>query len=222
MDGNDRSHHKRFEYCKTRPKYRAGKNLTAVKVRFSVTTSQPNHISNVLTNIYSYFQGLHGGQRVQAPPHLRCSQSQPWRRVKTVNFQFWRAQIYQNRYWHSVVWMWIRLFCTRFGFEINNFSWFSVELEPFTDCFHAEFAKSECARKCKKFLDAKSFYGGVLHISYAPELESVVDVREKLLKRRAEVDYRLRRNKTKRPNEATGDGQDPKKPKRWRRKIWID
>uniref|UniRef100_A0A182YP45 Uncharacterized protein n=1 Tax=Anopheles stephensi TaxID=30069 RepID=A0A182YP45_ANOST len=49
-------------------------------------------------------------------------------------------------------------------------------LEPFTDVFHVCFAKLEKARQAKKLLDARNFYGGILHISYAPERESVEEV----------------------------------------------
>uniref|UniRef100_A0A182SNP3 RNA-binding protein 48 n=1 Tax=Anopheles maculatus TaxID=74869 RepID=A0A182SNP3_9DIPT len=63
-------------------------------------------------------------------------------------------------------------------------------LEPFTDVFHVCFAKLEKARQAKKFFDARNFYGGILHISYAPERESVEEVRAKLSQRRAEVQCR--------------------------------
>ncbi|XP_050071196.1 RNA-binding protein 48 [Anopheles maculipalpis] len=65
-------------------------------------------------------------------------------------------------------------------------------LEPFTDVFHVCFAKLEKARQAKKLLDARNFYGGILHISYAPERESVQEVRAKLNQRRAEVRYRTK------------------------------
>ncbi|XP_035890537.1 RNA-binding protein 48 [Anopheles stephensi] len=65
-------------------------------------------------------------------------------------------------------------------------------LEPFTDVFHVCFAKLEKARQAKKLLDARNFYGGILHISYAPERESVEEVRAKLSQRRAEVRYRTK------------------------------
>uniref|UniRef100_A0A182JVV9 RNA-binding protein 48 n=1 Tax=Anopheles christyi TaxID=43041 RepID=A0A182JVV9_9DIPT len=64
--------------------------------------------------------------------------------------------------------------------------------EPFTDVFHVCFAKLEKARQAKKLLDARNFYGGILHISYAPELESLEEVRAKLSQRRSEVRFRLK------------------------------
>lgn len=36
-----------------------------------------------------------------------------------------------------------------------------------------------------------SFYGGLLHVCYAPELESVDETRAKLLQRRKEVHFKL-------------------------------
>lgn len=99
------------------------------------------------------------------------------------------------------------------------------------------YAKLHIARKAKKLLDAKSFYGGnimqvislgadgadhtnmlialgILHISYAPEFESVEEVQEKFQQRRAEVQYRImvnQRNSTQ-PNPrkrkaSVGDGE---------------
>uniref|UniRef100_A0A182M9P2 RNA-binding protein 48 n=1 Tax=Anopheles culicifacies TaxID=139723 RepID=A0A182M9P2_9DIPT len=65
-------------------------------------------------------------------------------------------------------------------------------LEPFTDVFHVCFAKLEKARQAKKLLDARNFYGGILHISYAPERESVEETRAKLNQRRSEVRYRTK------------------------------
>lgn len=43
------------------------------------------------------------------------------------------------------------------------------------------------ARFAKKQLDGKSFYGQVLHVCYAPELETVEETREKLQERRKSI-----------------------------------
>uniref|UniRef100_A0A182TY14 RNA-binding protein 48 n=1 Tax=Anopheles melas TaxID=34690 RepID=A0A182TY14_9DIPT len=59
-----------------------------------------------------------------------------------------------------------------------------LQPEPFTDVFHACFVKLEKARQAKKLLDARNFYGGILHLSYAPERESVDEVRAKLNQRK--------------------------------------
>lgn len=72
----------------------------------------------------------------------------------------------------------------------------SFEVEAFTDVFYVRFEKLDKARRAKKFLDAKNFYGGILHISYAPERETAHDLRQKLFQRKRETDYRLLLNQT--------------------------
>lgn len=67
-------------------------------------------------------------------------------------------------------------------------------MEKFTDVFHSNFAKVQDARKAKKFLDAREFYGGILHISYAPELETIDELRAKLDLRETEVRNRIKAN----------------------------
>ena len=57
----------------------------------------------------------------------------------------------------------------------------------FTRFFHS------LDRFAKRKLDDTSFYGGVLHVCYAPEYESVDDTREKLQQRRIEVARQLRK-----------------------------
>ena len=47
-------------------------------------------------------------------------------------------------------------------------------------------------RVAKRKVDDKSFYGGVLHVCYAPEYETVEDVREKMRDRKRRVIRRLR------------------------------
>ncbi|KFB43434.1 AGAP003741-PA-like protein [Anopheles sinensis] len=89
--------------------------------------------------------------------------------------------------------------------------------EPFTDVFHVCLVKLEKARQAKKFLDARNFYGGILHISYAPERESVEDVRAKLAQRKSEVRFRLKlAHNTSKQNPAgvLVTEQDPQGPER--------
>ncbi|XP_068145960.1 RNA-binding protein 48 isoform X1 [Drosophila tropicalis] len=69
-----------------------------------------------------------------------------------------------------------------------------IELEAFTDVFAVKFDRLEVARRAKRQMDAKQFFGGILHISYAPERETLQELREKLTQRRSEVSYRLSRN----------------------------
>lgn len=99
---------------------------------------------------------------------------------------------------------------------VNHFLSFTVEIEQFTDCYHVEFEKVHCARRAKHKIDRKNFYGGksilnlkqmtavrnhilsilskgILHVSYAPEYESVADVRDKLKSRARDIRYRLKK-----------------------------
>lgn len=49
-------------------------------------------------------------------------------------------------------------------------------------------------RIAKRFLDGKNFYGGLLHVFYVPELESITETRAKLFQRRKDVSMRIKRN----------------------------
>ncbi|XP_065076911.1 RNA-binding protein 48 [Ochlerotatus camptorhynchus] len=96
----------------------------------------------------------------------------------------------------------------------------SFEVEAFTDVFYVRFEKLDKARRAKKILDAKNFYGGILHISYAPERETAEDLRQKLFQRKREADYRLYLNRTA-PKKASGPAEQntigPMQPKRIKR-----
>ncbi|XP_050678596.1 RNA-binding protein 48 [Leptidea sinapis] len=62
----------------------------------------------------------------------------------------------------------------------------------FTETYHAQFERIHTARIAKKMLDTKNFYGGILHVCYAPELESIEETRLKLLTRHNDVVFRLK------------------------------
>lgn len=47
-------------------------------------------------------------------------------------------------------------------------------------------------RVAKKKLDDKSFFGGILHVCYAPEFETLDDTREKLQERRKVIAKKTR------------------------------
>ncbi|XP_034748113.1 RNA-binding protein 48 [Etheostoma cragini] len=59
--------------------------------------------------------------------------------------------------------------------------------EEFTDVYLVKFQKLTSARAAKRRMDEKSFYGGVLHVCYVPEYETVEDTRLKLQDRRRYV-----------------------------------
>ncbi|KAM6974461.1 RNA-binding protein 48 [Tautogolabrus adspersus] len=56
--------------------------------------------------------------------------------------------------------------------------------EEFTEVYLVKFQKLTSARAAKRRMDEKSFYGGVLHVCYVPEYETVEDTRLKLQDRR--------------------------------------
>ncbi|CAH1642846.1 unnamed protein product [Spodoptera littoralis] len=64
--------------------------------------------------------------------------------------------------------------------------------EQFTETYHANFEDIQSARLAKKMLDTKNYYGGHLHISYAPEFETVEETRQKLMLRKQNVIGRLK------------------------------
>lgn len=59
--------------------------------------------------------------------------------------------------------------------------------EQFTEVYLVKFQRLQSARVAKRRLDECSFFGGVLHVCYAPEFESVQETREKLQDRRRYV-----------------------------------
>ncbi|CAH3164113.1 unnamed protein product [Porites lobata] len=64
--------------------------------------------------------------------------------------------------------------------------------EPFTEVYWIKFQRINSARFAKKKLDNKSFFGGILHVCYAPEFETVNDTREKLQERRKVIAKKTR------------------------------
>lgn len=79
----------------------------------------------------------------------------------------------------------------KFG-KILQFNKTNYPSEQFTETYHAIYDNIDSARVAKKFLDTKNYYGGNLHICYAPEMETVEDVREKMLLHRNKVIGRLK------------------------------
>ncbi len=56
--------------------------------------------------------------------------------------------------------------------------------EQFCDAFLIKFVKIQNARCAKIKLDNYGFFGGVLHVCYAPEYESLDDLRDKIIERK--------------------------------------
>ncbi|XP_018587418.1 RNA-binding protein 48 [Scleropages formosus] len=68
--------------------------------------------------------------------------------------------------------------------------------EQFTEVYLFKFRTLRSARMAKRNLDERSFFGGLLHVCYAPEYETVEDTRQKLQDRRRYV-ARAKQNKVK-------------------------
>lgn len=125
-------HHLQREFCLTRPKYRQGKKLKAVKV-YTV-----NHESKYLL--------------VYGVPSIKIENE------------------FEN-------------LCRRYGdAELKQLP--DYPTEEYTECFLVKYNRIKSAKFAKIQLDGKSFFGGVLHVCYAPELETIDDTREKLQERR--------------------------------------
>ncbi|KAK0167453.1 hypothetical protein PV327_004849 [Microctonus hyperodae] len=67
-------------------------------------------------------------------------------------------------------------------------------VEEFTEAFYVRYEKIQNARIAKRFLDGKNFYGGILHVFYAPELETIAETRKKLTQRRRDIAVRIKRH----------------------------
>lgn len=49
-------------------------------------------------------------------------------------------------------------------------------------------------RVAKRLIDNKNFFGGILHVFYVPELETLAETKAKLIQRRKDVAIRIKRN----------------------------
>ncbi|XP_028820157.1 RNA-binding protein 48 [Denticeps clupeoides] len=76
--------------------------------------------------------------------------------------------------------------------------------ERFTEVYLLKFQKVASARAAKRNIDEKSFYGGLLHVCYAPEYESLEDTRTKLQDRRRYVRWIVRREGGRRCKDGGG------------------
>ncbi|XP_059047322.1 RNA-binding protein 48 [Achroia grisella] len=79
----------------------------------------------------------------------------------------------------------------KFG-KLLQFNITSHESEQFTETYHAKYEQIQSARVAKRMLDTKNFYGGSLHVCYAPELEDINETKHKLMQRKQNVLFRLR------------------------------
>lgn len=77
--------------------------------------------------------------------------------------------------------------CKRYGNVLSIQQVQFEDQEEFTHSFHVIFIQIQSARFAKKQIDTKNFFGGILHVCYAPELESIEQTRSKLQMRVIEV-----------------------------------
>ncbi|XP_040909306.1 RNA-binding protein 48 [Toxotes jaculatrix] len=80
--------------------------------------------------------------------------------------------------------------------------------EDFTEVYLVKFQKLTSARAAKRHMDEKSFYGGVLHVCYVPEYETVEDTRLKLQDRRRYV-MRAAQNKAREKEQKEAANEEP-------------
>nr|KAF6470215.1 RNA binding motif protein 48 [Molossus molossus] len=59
--------------------------------------------------------------------------------------------------------------------------------EDFTEVYLIKFMNLQSARTAKRKMDEQSFFGGLLHVCYAPEFETVEETRKKLQERKAYI-----------------------------------
>lgn len=129
-------HHDQQPLCLSRPQYRKGRRLTAVK---AYTISDES--------IYLLINGV---------PGLKLQ-----RELKNL--------------------------CQKYGTVLSLKRLEDYPVEPFTEAHLVKYNSVREARFAKKKLDGKNFFGGVFHVCYAPELESVDETRQKLEERRRAV-----------------------------------
>ncbi|KAK6165760.1 hypothetical protein SNE40_022621 [Patella caerulea] len=84
--------------------------------------------------------------------------------------------------------------CCEFGVLESYWPLDDYPSDEFTLVYLFQYERIQSARIAKIKLDDKSFFGGVLHVCYAPEYETVQETREKLQDRRKTVAAKIRQN----------------------------
>ncbi|XP_012535627.1 uncharacterized protein LOC105836254 [Monomorium pharaonis] len=135
-------HHVQQKLCRTRPLYRQGKKLTAVKVYTINDESQHLLICGV--------------------PQLQIVEE-----VKKLIYPYGNVKAIQ--------------LVTEYPSE------------DFTETYHIHYAHIQSARIAKRSIDNKNFFGGILHVCYAPELETLEETRAKLIQRRKDIATQIKR-----------------------------
>ncbi|KAF6086728.1 RNA binding motif protein 48 [Phyllostomus discolor] len=79
--------------------------------------------------------------------------------------------------------------------------------EDFTEVYLIKFMNLQSARIAKRKMDEQSFFGGLLHVCYAPEFETVEETRKKLQERKAYI-AKATKNKGEYVDRASHSSQD--------------
>lgn len=135
-----KDHHRKGEVCRTRPPYRNGRKLRAVKTYTIADESKYLLIQNI--------PSIPGNVDELLPYLNEYGPVQEYRRL------------------------------------VND------PPQPFLETILVRYQKIEHARRCKFYFDDWNFLGGTLHICYAPECETVEDLREKIEERRQIVEHK--------------------------------
>uniref|UniRef100_A0A3B1J9Z2 RNA-binding protein 48 n=1 Tax=Astyanax mexicanus TaxID=7994 RepID=A0A3B1J9Z2_ASTMX len=151
-------HHEQQSACLTRPKYREGRRLKAVKV--------------YTINLESRFLLVQGVPAVGVMTEL------------------------------------VQLFAL-YGVVEEYRVLDEYPAEQFTEVYLIKFQKLTSARAAKRKTDERSFYGGLLHVCYAPEHETVEDTRRKLQDRRRYVYRNTQRLEREREQEQATEKTTP-------------
>lgn len=92
----------------------------------------------------------------------------------------------------------LRRLCCRFG-DVKSLVYIpNYDTEKFVEAYHVNFSRVQSSRHAKRHIDGRAFFGGSLHVCYAPEMESISETRCKLIQRRHEVTRRSVANETTR------------------------
>ncbi|KYM75967.1 UPF0712 protein C7orf64 like protein [Atta colombica] len=135
-------HHAQQKLCQSRPLYRQGKKLTAVKVYTINDESQ--HLL------------IHG------VPQLQLTQE-----VRKLIYSYGNVKAIQ--------------LVTEYPSE------------EFTETYHVHYTHIQSARIAKRLIDNKNFFGGFLHVYYAPELETLDETKLKFIQRHKDVATQIKR-----------------------------
>ncbi|XP_023243845.1 uncharacterized protein LOC111641838 [Centruroides sculpturatus] len=88
----------------------------------------------------------------------------------------------------------LKEFCEQYGLIDDIYPLDDYPSEEFTDVYLVKYSNFSSSRAAKKQLDNRSFFGGVLHVCYAPEFETVEETRSKLADRRRYIVSRTKSN----------------------------